>query len=129
RDKNVSMASKSLIQLYRVVNPALLKKKDRGKPTEAIDEQKVYKYAELKALNYIAGAEVLNEAIPENDESGDEDESEEEEDDSDDEWVDVSHSEDELELEQQQEGEDDEVPLDSIDKARFISSERILTQE
>lgn len=131
RDKNVSMASKSLIQLYRVVNPGLLKRKDRGRPTEAIDEGKVFAYAESKALNYIAGAEVLKEALPDGEESDNEEEDEEDyEDDSDGEWVDVSQSEDEMELEKQGEKEEDnDDPVDNVEKARLISSERILSQD
>ena len=38
KDKNVSMAARSLIQLFRVINPSLLAKKDRGRPTEATIE-------------------------------------------------------------------------------------------
>lgn len=148
RDKNVSMAAKSLVQLYRVVNPAMLKRKDRGRPTEASAEQRVYAYAESKALNYIAGAEVLKDkALKEGGDEGDEEEGgdeegddeeedeEEEEGDSDDDsegWVDVPQSEDEMELEKSTNGgEENEqlTPEELLEKARLISSERILTQE
>lgn len=151
RDKNVSMAAKSLVQLYRVVNPAMLKRKDRGRPTEASAEQRVYAYAESKALNYIAGAEVLKDKAvkegggeegggeegdgEEGDEEGEEsdDEEVEEEGDSDDDsegWVDVPQSEDEMELEKSANGEENELtPEELLEKARLISSERILTQE
>ncbi|KAI2804800.1 hypothetical protein RDWZM_008092 [Blomia tropicalis] len=153
RDKNVSMASKSLIQLYRVVNPGLLKKKDRGRPTQASDEQKIYKYAESKALNYISGTEVLTENQLEEDENdGENDDGSD--DDSDGDWIDVPQSEDENELldgddddnddgdydeeedEEDEEEQDDDKkketnkqPEDTVEKAKFISSERILSQE
>lgn len=126
RDKNVSMASKSLIQLYRVVNPALLKKKDRGRPTEASDEQKVYKYAESKALSYIAGTEVLNDTqLEDND---DEDEDDEEEESSDGSWIDVSQSEDESMDDEESESNAANFQ-DNLEKAQLISSERILSQD
>lgn len=59
KDKNVSMAARSLIQLFRVVNPTLLTKKDRGRPTEASVEFKPKEYCQLDAKDYIPGAEVL----------------------------------------------------------------------
>ena len=59
KDKNVSMAARSLIQFFRVTNPHLLRKKDRGKPTEASIEIKARMYGELDSRNYIPGAEVL----------------------------------------------------------------------
>eukprot|EP00058_Branchiostoma_floridae_P023675 XP_002609165.1 hypothetical protein BRAFLDRAFT_126677 [Branchiostoma floridae] len=65
RNKNVLMAARSLIQLYRQVNPALLHKKDRGKPTEASAEAKALQYGEVDAKDYVPGAEVLPEEQPE----------------------------------------------------------------
>lgn len=138
RDKNVSMAAKSLVQLYRVANPGLLKRKDRGRPTEASAEGRVYAYAESKALGYLEGAEVLKEKLE--DKEGDENESDSEDEDGDDdgEWVDVSQSEDEVddeddeELETSTEKDGGEKPLTAEElqeKARLISSERILSQE
>ncbi|XP_017462813.1 PREDICTED: protein SDA1 homolog [Rhagoletis zephyria] len=113
---------------------------------EASAEQRVYAYAESKALNYIAGAEVLKDkALKEGggegdeeeggDEEGDDEEEDEEEEegDSDDDsegWVDVPQSEDEMELEKSKGGEENELtPEELLEKARLISSERILTQE
>lgn len=97
KNKNVMMAARSLIQFYRTVNPHLLLRKDRGKPTEATKELKPLDFGELGAKDYIPGAEVLTEAPPE--ENLNDDQSEEENDDggdSDGSWINVSHSEDEV---------------------------------
>ena len=131
RDKNVSMAAKSLIQLYRVVNPGLLKKKDRGRPTEATVEQKVYQYGDLKAVNYIAGTEVLEAVKEESVENVDEIISDEDDDDDDDgSWINVSQSDDELyDDKSDEEANESKEDINSVEKARLISSTRILTQE
>ncbi|PWA26962.1 hypothetical protein CCH79_00001010 [Gambusia affinis] len=82
KDKNVMMSARGLIQLFRNLNPQLLLKKDRGRPTEASKEAKIKDYGELEAKDYIPGAEVLESAsISDDDEDG--------------EWVDVHHSSDE----------------------------------
>nr|XP_012600630.1 protein SDA1 homolog [Microcebus murinus] len=39
KDKNVMMSARTLIQLFRTLNPQMLQKKFRGKPTEASIEQ------------------------------------------------------------------------------------------
>ncbi|OHT03289.1 hypothetical protein TRFO_29382 [Tritrichomonas foetus] len=53
--KGVVIAARSLIQLYRDVNPDLLPKRERGKPTEE-DEQKVtLQYGEVKVDTEIKG--------------------------------------------------------------------------
>lgn len=98
KDKNVMMAARGLIQLFRNLNPQMLHKKDRGKPTEASAEAKVKDYGELEAKGYIPGAEVLElEDKKENNEDDDgwESASISGEDDEDGEWVDVHHSSDE----------------------------------
>jgi hypothetical protein len=40
KNKHVSQAAKSLINLYREENPKLLEKKFRGKDTEGLDDDK-----------------------------------------------------------------------------------------
>ncbi|CAN9504275.1 unnamed protein product [Ophioblennius macclurei] len=98
KDKNVMMSARGLIQLFRNLNPQMLQKKDRGRPTEASTEAKIKEYGELEARDYIPGAEVL-EAEAENKEGaedGDGWESASISDDGEDgEWVDVHHSSDE----------------------------------
>lgn len=94
RDKNVSTAAKSLIHLFRTVNPDMLARKFRGKPTEETQELKVLQYGELKAPSFVPGAEVLD---VDGEENNDDEESDGDEDDDDsDGWVDVQHSDDEL---------------------------------
>lgn len=98
KDKNVMMSARGLIQLFRNLNPQMLHKKDRGKPTEASAEAKIKDYGEVEAKGYIPGAEVLElEKKEENDEdeAGWESASISDEDDEDGEWVDVHHSSDE----------------------------------
>lgn len=56
------MATRSLIQLYRTINPELLARKDRGKSATMalIDGQmKVMKYGEVSVASGIAGADIL----------------------------------------------------------------------
>ncbi|CAJ1070746.1 protein SDA1 homolog [Xyrichtys novacula] len=100
KDKNVMMSARGLIQLFRSLNPQMLHKKDRGRPTEASAEAKIKDYGELEAKDYIPGAEVL--AIEEEDgeKEGEKDDGGWEsasisDDDEDGEWVDVHHSSDE----------------------------------
>uniref|UniRef100_A0A8C7Y1V7 Protein SDA1 n=1 Tax=Oryzias sinensis TaxID=183150 RepID=A0A8C7Y1V7_9TELE len=72
KDKNVMMSARALIQLFRNLNPHMLHKKDRGKPTEASTDAKVKDYGELEAKDYIPGAEVLE--LEEEKKEGEEDE-------------------------------------------------------
>ncbi len=62
KDKAVSYAAKSLIQLFRDINPAMLQRKLRGKPTESTYAEmgKVRQYGEVDAKTYIPGAEVIS---------------------------------------------------------------------
>ncbi|XP_078741037.1 protein SDA1 homolog, partial [Lampetra fluviatilis] len=58
RDKNVMMSSKGLIHLYRTLNPALLHKKDRGRPTEASVTGECalpLRYGETRSVGYVPG--------------------------------------------------------------------------
>lgn len=58
KDKSVMMAARSLIQLYRLVNPSLLPKKERGKDTDI--NIKPLQYGEEEALETIPGMELLD---------------------------------------------------------------------
>ncbi|XP_036269255.1 protein SDA1 homolog isoform X3 [Pipistrellus kuhlii] len=144
KDKNVMMSARTLIQLFRTLNPQMLQKKFRGKPTEASVEAKVQEYGELDAKDYIPGAEILEiekgEENVENDEAqstrlpvlfhtdGWESASLSEESDDDGEWVDVHHSSDE---EQQEIAKKlSSMPADERKaKAAAVSTSRVLTQE
>ncbi|KAK3913405.1 Protein SDA1-like protein [Frankliniella fusca] len=84
KERSVMMAAHSLIHLYRQHQPDLLHKKDRGKPTEATDDQKSRKYGEVDAKSYIPGAEVLLKPATKKDSSHADDDN-----DSDGSWVDV----------------------------------------
>uniref|UniRef100_A0A4W3HDP2 Protein SDA1 n=1 Tax=Callorhinchus milii TaxID=7868 RepID=A0A4W3HDP2_CALMI len=127
RNKNVGMSAKSLIHLFRSMNPQMLHKKDRGKPTEASLEAKCHEYGELDAKDYIPGAEVLEVEGVESKEDNDGWESASMDEDEDDEgWVDVHHSSDE----EQQKEVLKNIPADSRKvKAAAVSSSRLLTQD
>ncbi|XP_068948112.1 protein SDA1 homolog [Petaurus breviceps papuanus] len=132
KDKNVMMSARTLIQLFRTLNPQMLQKKFRGKPTEASVEARIQEYGELDTKDYIPGAEVLDveskEADEEDDEDGWESASLSEDDEEDGEWVQVYHSSDE---EQQDIAEKlKSVPVEERKaKAAAVSTSRVLTQE
>ncbi|XP_022693010.1 protein SDA1 homolog isoform X2 [Varroa jacobsoni] len=93
RDKNVSTAARSIVALYRQVNPELLKKKYRARPTaEQQETLHVKKYGQTIAADFVAGAEVLN-VDGADDHDNNEDQASDESDGG--EWVDVDHSEEE----------------------------------
>ncbi|KAK2165091.1 hypothetical protein LSH36_55g08041 [Paralvinella palmiformis] len=129
KDKGVLMAARSLMQLYREKNPALLHKKDRGRPNEAMKEFKPLQYGESGAIDYLPGAEVLK-TTDERDEHGKDHEEwescSEDDDDSDGSWIDVHHSSDE-ELPEETDIPSD--PTEKIQKAKEVTQSRILTQE
>ncbi|XP_067887287.1 protein SDA1 homolog [Heterodontus francisci] len=128
KDKNVMMSARSLIQLFRTMNPQMLHKKDRGKPTEASKEAKCHEYGELDSKDYIPGAEVLEEKAEEDD-AGWESASIDEEDEDDEGWINVHHSSDE---EQQKEVVEklSSMPTEARKaKAAIVSASRLLTQE
>eukprot|EP00096_Caligus_rogercresseyi_P013657 TRINITY_DN6281_c0_g1_i1.p1 TRINITY_DN6281_c0_g1~~TRINITY_DN6281_c0_g1_i1.p1 ORF type:complete len:735 (-),score=224.55 TRINITY_DN6281_c0_g1_i1:91-2106(-) len=120
KDKGVMMAAKALIAHYRLSNPELLHKKDRGRPTEAVAEIGRRNYGELDAQSFVPGAEALEV----------EEESQERESDGDDDrdssgWEDMSHSEDEG-------SEDEEAkPILTLEekrsKAAAVTESRILS--
>ncbi|KAK4286885.1 hypothetical protein Pmani_040026 [Petrolisthes manimaculis] len=84
KDKGVMMAARSLIAVFRDKNPELLRKKDRGAPTELTMEKKQEKFGENTAKSYIPGAEILAFKTNEIEDFGSDSDS-----DSDDGWVDV----------------------------------------
>ncbi|KAM9329807.1 protein SDA1 homolog isoform 2-T2 [Gastrophryne carolinensis] len=132
KDKNVCMSARSLIQLFRSLNPNMLQKKFRGKPTEASTEAKIQAYGELDAKNYIPGAEVLEVEKPEAKEGEEQDDGWESaslsSDDEDGEWIDVHHSSDEEQKEVAEKLQS--MPADERKaKAAAVSGSRLLTQE
>uniref|UniRef100_A0AAX7SR61 Protein SDA1 n=1 Tax=Astatotilapia calliptera TaxID=8154 RepID=A0AAX7SR61_ASTCA len=131
KDKNVMMSARGLIQLFRSLNPQMLHRKDRGRPTEASAEAKIKDYGQLEAKDYIPGAEVLE--VEEENKEGEDDEDDWEsasisDDDEDGEWVDVHHSSDEdtgevAEKLQSMTAEERKA------KAAAVSASRLLTQD
>lgn len=91
KEKSVMMAARSLIVLYREQLPALLHKKDRGRPTEAQAELKAQHYGEVVAYDHIPGAEALLKEAKTVD-IKDEDDSDS------DNWVDINESGDEINI-------------------------------
>jgi len=140
KDKAVSTAAKSLIQLFRIKNPKLLNRRDRGKPTDESREAKLLKFGESDVKSYVPGAEVIEVKVEKekNEENGDGWESEEVEDDDEEEdgednesWKDVVHSSDEEKVVESGdatvvEAVDEKV---LVDKAVEASSQRIFTQD
>ncbi|TRY98645.1 hypothetical protein DNTS_005893 [Danionella cerebrum] len=129
KDKNVMMSSRALIQLFRGLDPKMLSKKDRGKPTESTKEAKIQQYGESETKDYIPGAEVLEvEEKAEEDEEGWESASMSEGDDDDGEWVNVHHSSDEDQAEVTEKLQS--VPAEERKaKAALVSTSRLLTQD
>lgn len=131
KDKNVVMSSRALIQLFRSLNPQMLHKRDRGKPTESSKEAKIQNYGELEAKDYIPGAEVLEveeKAEEDGGEDGWESASMSEEEDEDGEWVNVHHSSDEDQTEVTEKLQS--IPENERKaKAAVVSTSRLLTQD
>ncbi|KAM9450396.1 protein SDA1 homolog [Clarias gariepinus] len=132
KDKNVVMSSRGLIQLFRDLNPQMLHRKDRGKPTEATTEARIHNYGELEAKDYIPGAEVLDVETEEPKEGGEDDDGWESasmsEDDDDGEWVNVHHSSDEDQEEVAEKLQS--IPVEERKaKAAAVSTSRLLTQD
>jgi len=129
KNKGIMMASRSLIQLYRTLNPDLLRKKDRGAPIN--DEDSLVKeYGTSDAKSFVPGAEHLELEQEEGEDGNDEWVTDEDgEDDSDNdsgEWVDVYHSSDE---EVTHEEKNEELTEKNLEKAELISQTRLLTDE
>lgn len=110
KDKTVTAAARSLIQLFREKNPQMLHRKIRGKPTEETFSEvaKMRQYGELDAKSFIPGAEIITDGLLETkqqtapsktlnvEEDSDIDENEEE-------WVEESEEEEETEEEEEEE--------------------------
>ena len=140
KNKTVMMAARSLMQLFRNVDPSLLRKKDRGKPQEQ-DSTSVETFKDfggLNAVSYVPGADLLESKDIDGqvgldgteDDINDEWETDGDDDDDDnDGWIDISHSEDENEI-SDNEGDNTEENVDDLrKKAELISTTRILTDE
>jgi protein SDA1 len=137
KDKSVVMAARSLITLYREQVPTLLHKKDRGRPNESTADLQVKKYGEVKAPDFISGAEVLvkksdKHSNESDDCSDDENGSSDDDEDSDSgSWIDVSHSEDEGgsdnddDVAEQDEKEEDRI--DEKEAAKELALTKIFT--
>uniref|UniRef100_A0AAR2JFZ0 Protein SDA1 n=1 Tax=Pygocentrus nattereri TaxID=42514 RepID=A0AAR2JFZ0_PYGNA len=131
KDKNVVMSARGLIQLFRELNPHMLHRKDRGKPTESSAEARIQDYGELEAKDYIPGAEVLE--LEEEPKGDDDDEDGWEsasmsEDEDDGEWVNVHHSSDEDQEEVAEKLQS--IPAEERKaKAAVVSASRLLTQD
>lgn len=134
KDKNVMMSARGLIQLFRSLDPKMLHKRDRGRPTELSTEAKIQDYGEMEAKTYIPGAEVLEVEEKEEGEDGDGDGWESAssisggDDDDDGEWINVHHSSDEdtAEMAEKLKSMD---PEERKAKASAVSSSRLLTQD
>ncbi|KAH8391033.1 hypothetical protein KR215_004199 [Drosophila sulfurigaster] len=111
KEKSVMMAARSLISLYREQLPALLHKKDRGRPTEAQAERKVLAYGERDVQDTVLGAEALlkNSKTIDIDTDGDDSDS------NDGEWVDVQHSDGEGAADSDDDDNDDDDNDDDDD--------------
>ncbi|KAK6046989.1 SDA1 protein [Cooperia oncophora] len=116
KNKNVSMAARALITLFRSVNPRLLARKDRGRPTDGDDEKEFLGFAKPAVAEFVPGAEVLEENRQETGEM-----EVDEADDSDD-SIEISEAESTSNLSERNE-------VDPRKKAEIVSSNRILTQE
>ena len=104
RDKGVMMASRSLIGLFRDINPELLKKKDRGRAAAMnMRDMQPSKYGESNNDGDLDGLQLLAENPDENGEGDNWDEWEEASEDEDDDdpqgrWVNVSDDEADLNI-------------------------------
>ncbi|TKR70367.1 hypothetical protein L596_022404 [Steinernema carpocapsae] len=113
KNKNVSMAARGLITFFRAVNPKLLHRKDRGRPTGApsLVEKSHLEYGADNATAYVPGAECLSETEPD---PADEEEGELDSDD--DGWVDMPDSGDDsqegIEVEDSDDEDDDDEEVD-----------------
>uniref|UniRef100_A0AC34R976 Protein SDA1 n=1 Tax=Panagrolaimus sp. JU765 TaxID=591449 RepID=A0AC34R976_9BILA len=105
KNKNVSMAARGLISIFRTINPKLLAKKDRGRPTVDVEENLIggpLEFGKGKTVDYVPGAEVLPD---ETDEEAADDGTDE---DSDSEWETVAHDDDEVDVDEEIDENDDE---------------------
>jgi len=92
KHKSVMMAARSILQFYRVANPELLPRKERGRPTEDVSELQIKAYGAVDARGYIPGAEALEENGDNN--TGENEDADSSAGGSDGSWVDVSDEDD-----------------------------------
>ncbi|EFO28109.1 hypothetical protein LOAG_00368 [Loa loa] len=59
KNKNVSMAARAIITLFRAINPKLLHRKDRGRPTQKLKDSKVAEFGVEHPKEFVEGAECL----------------------------------------------------------------------
>lgn len=64
KEKSVSMAARSLVTLYREVDPSMLAKKDRGRDAATVEARA---FGQLRAQQGVDGAELLDEEDEEED--------------------------------------------------------------
>ncbi|KAK9696697.1 Severe Depolymerization of Actin [Basidiobolus ranarum] len=133
RDKGIMMASRSLIGLFREINPELLKKKDRGKGvTMSLKDFKPAQYGEARAAETIDGLDLLSkEKTTEEDDAAAWEGWEVESDDSEGEgdWVDVQQSDDETAIqvemdsdeEKPKEEEENQEPVENIALTKILT--------
>ena len=131
KDKSVMMAGRSLITLYRETMPSLLRKKDRGRPTEATMEIQQKQYGAVNSMNYIPGTEVLlrkgKKAEKKQQEEVDDDDGSES--DASESWVNVSDDGQNLEIESDDEedgsdGDEEESEEEDSDDDEEDASEK-----
>ncbi|KAF1597770.1 UNVERIFIED_CONTAM: hypothetical protein FQV16_0001506, partial [Eudyptes robustus] len=77
KNKNVSMAARGLIHLFRAVNPTLLRGKYRGRPTEGLELAE--EFGQKTTFDFLPGAEENEQELDENEEEMEEVEGEESE--------------------------------------------------
>uniref|UniRef100_A0A5S6R0A8 Protein SDA1 n=1 Tax=Trichuris muris TaxID=70415 RepID=A0A5S6R0A8_TRIMR len=140
KNKNVSMGARSLIHLFRRINPRVLAKKDRGRPTMAsAQEESIAKpYGSRQVTSFVPGAENLYVEEMPGSEQFDENVSAQSESDNEGSWVDVSDDDEESsgssDFEQgssQKAGCPDGAnePVDRAKKAEEVCTSRVLTQK
>ncbi|XP_028397743.1 protein SDA1 homolog isoform X2 [Dendronephthya gigantea] len=138
KNKSVFNASRSLIQQFRTLNPALLHKKDRGQMTAEEKNVRPSEYGEMLSKDYVPGAQFLDvNTEKENGETTDGKVMNNENEESDEQWSDdMTDSEDDDVIDQP---EENKVPEDIAGsdpseedveiKASRISQTKIFTNE
>ncbi|KAJ9062895.1 Severe Depolymerization of Actin [Entomophthora muscae] len=133
RDKSVVMAARSLISLFREIDPSLLARKDRGRSATMAGisgiAPKPLKYGEVRIIDSIQGTELLDPnhiPVDTNEDEGSEGESDVKELEGDEEEVEVdSDPEEEDDEEEEESVEEEEPPKEK--KAQVASKPRVET--
>ncbi|MCP9264857.1 Protein SDA1 [Dirofilaria immitis] len=60
KNKNVSMAARAIITLFRTINPKLLHKKDQGRPTEVLKGLEITEFGVEHPKEFVEGVECLS---------------------------------------------------------------------